>query len=139
MKQAMFLQAKTAHFVRKLVGDPPQTPLVMARTKKPLHQIKTKRICLRLTVDEFLIVAERAKKEELKIVEYIRKKSAVRVMAFKEVSQERKDLVEGLVNSGKRFNSLTKKANCGIHRPQELYWEMNELWKILLALQKELV
>lgn len=139
MKQAMFLMPKTAHFVRKLAGDPPQTPVIMARPKKPLHQLKTKRICLRLSVNEFLIVAERAKKEELKIVEYIRKKSTVRVMVFKEVSQERKGLMEGLANSGKRFNSLTKKANSGIHRPQELYREMNELRKILLVLEKELL
>jgi len=135
----MFLMPKTAHFVRKLAGNPPQTTNIMARPRKPLHQLKTKRICLRLTVDEFLIVAERAKKKQLKIVEYIREKSTVRIMTIKEVSKERKDLMEGLVNSGKRFNSLTKKANSGIHRPQELYREMNELRKIFLVLEKELL
>lgn len=60
-------------------------------------------------------------------------------MAIKEVSQERKDLMEGMVNSGKRFNALTKKANSGIYRPHELYREMNKLRRILLALQKEIV
>lgn len=111
----------------------------MARPRIPLHHLKTKRNCLRPTVDEFLIVAEKAKKEELKMVEYIRKKSTVRVMAINEVSQERKDLMEHLINSGKRFNSLTKKANCGMLRPQELSREMNQLRKILLALKKEIV
>lgn len=111
----------------------------MARPKKPLHQLKTKRICLRFAVDEFLIVAERAKKEDLKIVEYIRKKSTVRVMAVKEISQDRKGLMVDLVNSGKRFNTLTKNANSGIHGPQELNREMNELRKILLALEKEVL
>lgn len=71
----------------------------MARPKKVLYLLKNKRICLRLTVNEFLIVAERAKKKDLKIVEYIRKKSTVRVMAIKEISQERNDLMERLVNS----------------------------------------
>ncbi|WP_339655380.1 hypothetical protein [uncultured Maribacter sp.] len=92
----------------------------MARPKKVLYLLKNKRICLGLTVNEFLIVAERAKKKDLKIVEYIRKKSTVRVMAIKEISQERNDLMERLVNSGKRFNTLTKNASSGIHRPQEL-------------------
>lgn len=132
----MFLMPKTAHFVRKLAGDPPQTPIIMARPKKALHLLKNKRICLRLTVNEFLIVAERAKKEDLKIVEYIRKKSTVRVMAIKEVSQERKDLAERLINSGKRFNLFTKKANSGIHQPDKLSKELNELYEILLALKR---
>lgn len=111
----------------------------MARPKKPLHQLKTKRICLRLTVNEFLIVADKAKKEDLKIVEYIRKKSTVRAMVIQEVSQERKDLMKGLVNSGKRFNSLTKKANSGIHQPRDLCREMKLLLEILLALENELL
>ena len=135
----MFLMPKTAHFVRKLAGDPPQTPVIMARPKKALHLLKNKRICLRLTVNEFLIVAEKAKREDLKIVEYIRKKSVVRVMVFKEISEERKELMKRLSNSGKRFNSLTKKANSGIQRPQELYREMKKLRKILLAIQKEIL
>lgn len=109
----------------------------MARPKKPLHQLKNKRICLRLTVDEFLIIAEKAKKEDLKIVEYVRKKSTVRVMAIKEVSQERKDLMEGLVNSGIRFNSLTKKTNSGIHQPDILRKELNELHEILIVLKRD--
>lgn len=138
MKQAMFLMPKTAHFVRKLAGDPPQN-LNYGKAQKPLHQLKTKRISLRFTVDAFLIVAERAKKEDLKIVEYIRKKSTVRVMAVKEISQDRRYLMVDLLNSGKRFNTLTKNANSGIHRPQELYREMNELRKILLALEKEVL
>ncbi|PIB37970.1 hypothetical protein [Maribacter sp. 4G9] len=111
----------------------------MARPKKPLHQLKTKRICLRLTVKEFLIVAEKAKRDDLKIVQYIRKKSTVGVIAIKEVSQERKDLMEGLVNNGKRFNSLTKKANSSIHNPRELCREIKKLRKILLALAKEIL
>ena len=80
-------------------------PLGYGKTKKPIHHLKTKSTFLRLTVNESLIVAERAKRDDMKIVEYIRKTSTVRVMVIKAISQARKNLMADLVKSGKRFNA----------------------------------
>ena len=70
----MFLLANTAHFVRKLLGDPPQTPIIMARPKKNLETLRAIQINTRLNVKEYLVVSDNANCLGISIADYVRRR-----------------------------------------------------------------
>jgi len=135
----MFLQAKTAHFVRKLVGDFPQTPTIMARPKKELKALKAIRVNVRMTVDEYLILTHNAKTLGITIPEYIRKKVTGKVLPKTKITPHNRELFVQLSRIGNNINQLAKNSNIGIKNPIYLNEQLLELKNTLNTVKSNIV
>lgn len=135
----MFLLAKTAHFVRKLVGDPPQTPRIMARPKKNLESLRAMQINIRYSVNEYLVVSDNANCLGISVADYVRRRTTGVVLPRKKVSTEDRRLFIELSRVGNNINQLTKKVHSGNHYPRQLLNELLELRKLLNALTLKII
>ena len=135
----MFLLAKTAHFVRKLVGDPPQTPRIMARPKKNLESLRAMQINIRYSVNEYLVVSDNANCLGISIADYVRRRTTGVVLPRKKVSSEDRRLFVELSRVGNNINQLTKKVHSGNHYPRQLQNELIELKKLLNAMTLKII
>ena len=135
----MFLLAKTAHFVRKFVGDPPQTPRIMARPKKNLESLRAMQINIRYSVNEYLVVSDNANCLGISVADYVRRRTTGVVLPRKKVSTEDRRLFIELSRVGNNINQLTKKVHSGNHYPIQLQNELIALRKLLNALTLKII
>lgn len=135
----MFLLAKTAHFVRKLVGGPPQTPNNMARPKKNLESLRAMQINIRYSVNEYLVVSDNANCLGISIADYVRRRTTGAVLPRRKVLPEDRRLFVELSRVGNNINQLTKKIHMGNHYPKQLQNELIELKKLMEGITLKIV
>tara|TARA_R110000765_G_scaffold295818_3_gene390989 strand:- start:17719 stop:18159 length:441 start_codon:yes stop_codon:yes gene_type:complete len=139
VKQAMFLQAKTAHYVRMACWEYSPNPLDMARPKKKIQDLKAIRINVRMTVSEYLTVSENASTLGVAIPDFIRLKTTGRVLPRKRISPEDRKLFVEMGRIGNNINQLTKKVHLGMNNPPHLSSLLLELKSTLDVLKSNIV
>jgi len=135
----MFLQAKTAHYVRMACWEYSPNPLDMARPKKKIQDLKAIRVNVRMTVSEYLTVSENAATLGVSIPDFIRLKTTGRVLPRKRIAPEDRKLFVEICRIGNNINQLTKKAHLGMNNPPKLSYLLLELQSTLDVLKSNIV
>lgn len=103
----------------------------MARPKKDIESLKAIRINVRMTVNEYLILAANASCLGISIPDYIRRTSTGKVLPRKRLAPEYRTLFVELSRVGNNINQLTKKVNSGNHYPKQVQQELAQLKDVL--------
>lgn len=135
----MFLQAKTAHFVRMACWEYSPNLSDMARPKKKIQDLKAIRVNVRMTVSEYLTVSENAETLGIAIPDFIRLKTTGRVLPRKRIAPEDRKLFIEMGRIGNNINQLTKKAHLGMDNPPQLISLLLELQSTLDVLKSNIV
>ncbi len=135
----MFLQAKTAHSVRMACWGYSPNPYDMARPKKNIQDLKAIRLNVRMTVKEYLIVAENAETLGITIPDFIRMKTTGRALPRKRIAPEDRKLFIALGRIGNNINQLTKKVHLGMRNVPLLIEKLSGVKDTLDALKANIV
>lgn len=135
----MFLQAKTAHFVRMACWGCSPNPKIMARPKKKIQDLKAIRVNVRMTVSEYLTVSENADTLGITIPDFIRMRTTGSVLPRKKITSEDRKLFIELGRIGNNINQLTKKVHLGMNNTTVLTKQLSELGRTLDVLKSNIV
>lgn len=111
----------------------------MARPKKNIQDLKAIRLNVRMTVKEYLIVAENAETLGITIPDFIRMKTTDRVLPRKRIRPDNRKLFIALGRIGNNVNQLTKKVHLGMRNAPLLIEKLSEMKDTLDALKANVV
>tara|TARA_R110002051_G_scaffold232889_1_gene294543 strand:+ start:3606 stop:3944 length:339 start_codon:yes stop_codon:yes gene_type:complete len=110
----------------------------MARPKKDIESIKAIITSFRLSVDQYLALAHNAESLGITIPDYIRKKISGRPLPRTRISPENRKLFVELSRIGNNINQLTRNSHLKMHAPQSLFYQLEELRRVLHELKSEI-
>ena len=111
----------------------------MARPKKNIQDLKAIRLNVRVTVKEYLIVAENAETLGITIPDFVRMKTTGRVLPRKRIGPDNRKLFIALGRIGNNVNQLTKKVHLGMRNAPLLIEKLSEMKDTLDALKANVV
>lgn len=111
----------------------------MARPKKNIQDLKAIRMNVRVTVKDYLIIAENAETLGVTIPDFIRMKTTGRVLPRKRITPEDRKLFVALGRIGNNVNQLTKKVHLGMGNAPLLIEKLSEVKDTLDALKANIV
>ncbi|WP_081819429.1 plasmid mobilization protein [Maribacter sp. Hel_I_7] len=110
----------------------------MARPKKDIESIKAIITSFRLSVDQYLALAHNAESLGITIPDYIRKKISGRPLPRTRISPENRKLFVELSRIGNNINQLTRNSHLKMHAPKSLFYQLEELRRVLHELKSEI-
>ncbi|WP_431126270.1 plasmid mobilization protein [Flagellimonas flava] len=111
----------------------------MARPKKNIQDLKAIRLNVRVTVKDYLIIADNADTLGITITDFIRMKVTGKVLPRKRISPEDRKLFIELGRIGNNINQLTKKVHLGMCNAPLLIEKLSEVRDTLDAIKANIV
>ena len=111
----------------------------MARPKKNIQDLKAIRLNVRVTVKEYLIVADNADTLGITIPDFIRMKITGRGLPRKRIAPEDRKLFIELGRIGNNINQLTKKVHLGMNNSPILIEHLSAIRSTLDTLKSNIV
>ncbi|PIB27554.1 hypothetical protein BFP77_11740 [Maribacter sp. 4U21] len=110
----------------------------MGRPKKEFNSLKIVQVNIRMTVDDYIEVSEKAKTIGLSIAEFIRRKVTEKCLPKKRVHPMDRKLFVELSRVGNNLNQLAKFVNSGIRDPYNIHKQLEEVKTLLQFLKSSI-